>query len=441
MVQAAAELVLIHLAAGVADEVIEARVLVARRVGLREVLDELARDRLDPVGRDYVAGERRADVLPRARGVRFRRQGVVDSHHLAAIVQRAAEVAGPFERRGQGGEEDVAAAPGAALVVREEEGLVRPNRAAHGPSELVHAKWRNGPAGALVEELVGVELAVAQKLEQSAVELVGSAPRGNVHHASAAAAPLRREAVGLHLELLRRLHGGNRRDLVEEPGRARHAVDLHFIGLEPSSIDGEVRIPRGIDGEVAELPVGGGGAQNAGRQLHQAEGAAAVQRNVRDFRGVHHLAQRRTVLLQYGRGGRYFHRLRHLPDLQDEVQACHLVHRQGHSIPRDRTETGLLHFHAVRADGQQRNGENAARIGHGLNGNRCGRVGDGDIDAGNDGFAGIGHTAGDLRRLAECRQRQQEEDQKFRHKSFRVNGRKRLYHPSGRVSMFLDITA
>ena len=57
-----------------------------------------------------------------------------------------------------------------ALVVGEEEGLVLEDRAAERAAELVLLEIGLGAAGAVVEEVVGVERVVAVELEAAAVE-------------------------------------------------------------------------------------------------------------------------------------------------------------------------------------------------------------------------------------------------------------------------------
>ena len=79
-----------------------------------------------------------------------------------------------------------------ALVVAEEERLVLEHRAAEGAAELVLLEVRLGAAGAVVEEVVGVEGVVAEELEGAAVELVGARLDLQVDDAAERAAELRR---------------------------------------------------------------------------------------------------------------------------------------------------------------------------------------------------------------------------------------------------------
>ncbi len=69
---------------------------VARGVGLRQVLQEGGRHRIDPAGRDLVAGERIADEASGPGGIGARGQRVVDRDELAGAVEGLREVALPL---------------------------------------------------------------------------------------------------------------------------------------------------------------------------------------------------------------------------------------------------------------------------------------------------------------------------------------------------------
>src|SRR4029077_3820792 len=112
---------------------------------------------------------------------------------------------------------------------------------------------RLGIACSLVEEFVSVEGAVPHKLEYCAMELVGAAARRDIDHTAGEPAPLGRQAVALHFEFLRRIHGGYGRHLVDEAAGARDAVDQDLIGLRPPPVDRHPAFAPGVDRYVAKL--------------------------------------------------------------------------------------------------------------------------------------------------------------------------------------------
>ena len=62
----------------------------------RQVRDQVARDGIHPLGRNPVARERIADELPRTRGIRSRRQRIVDDDQVAVAIGCLREVAVPL---------------------------------------------------------------------------------------------------------------------------------------------------------------------------------------------------------------------------------------------------------------------------------------------------------------------------------------------------------
>ena len=61
-----------------------------------------------------------------------------------------------------------------ALIVAEEEELVVFDRPAKRTSERILDEHRNGNPGGVIEEVVGVEIAVAEVVEPVAMKLVGA---------------------------------------------------------------------------------------------------------------------------------------------------------------------------------------------------------------------------------------------------------------------------
>ena len=290
MVHFARKLIGVDGAPGVREEVIEVRETVTLDVGLGKERQHFYGNGVEAVRRNAMAGQ------GQARGGRAER--IVDGGQVTRRPQGLAEVAGALAGSRQRAAKDVAAPIAGALIVAEEEGAVAPHRPAHRAPELIHAKRGNRAPGAFGEELVGVEGAVPQVFIQRAVEGIGAGARADIHHAAAEASPLGGEVVALHLELLRGFNGGNRRDLVEEAGGGRYAVDLDLVALGAAAIDREVRVPGGVDGNVAELPTGGAGAENAGSKLDQPKCATPIERNVLDLRVIDQLPERRRLGIQ-----------------------------------------------------------------------------------------------------------------------------------------------
>ena len=93
------------------------------------------------------------------------------------------------------------------LNIAEEKRLVFFDGTAQGPAKLVLAELRTGHAGFIGEEIVGVELVVAQELIKTAVEFVGPGLRQQIDHGAARAADFRGVAVGIHLHFLNHVDG------------------------------------------------------------------------------------------------------------------------------------------------------------------------------------------------------------------------------------------
>ena len=120
------------------------------------------------------------------------------------------EIARPHGHRRHGGEEGLPQPLAVPLVVGEEERPVPEQRAAERAAELVLLEVRLGAAGAVVEEVVGVERVVAVELEAAAVRDVGARLDLQVHDAAERAAELGRVGRGLQLELVERVDARER---------------------------------------------------------------------------------------------------------------------------------------------------------------------------------------------------------------------------------------
>ena len=127
--------------------------------------------------------------------------------------EQIAEIAGAHPQGGDGGVVGGALADFGAFVVGKEEELVLAvedlgdvDGGAHRETVLIALEGRIG-AGR-IEEILGVQLLVAQELKGRAVEVVGAGFGGEIDDAAHGAAVLRGIGVGLHLELLDGVDGG-----------------------------------------------------------------------------------------------------------------------------------------------------------------------------------------------------------------------------------------
>src|SRR5262249_17736878 len=116
---------------------------------------------------------------------------------------------GPFESGRDRRNARRAVAVAVLLPIPEEEGLVFPDRPAQRSAELVLDKVGPRVAGAVLKEVVRIELLVSQKLISRAVQLVRPGLDADVDDRARGAAEFGGEFVGLDAELLRRVYRRN----------------------------------------------------------------------------------------------------------------------------------------------------------------------------------------------------------------------------------------
>src|SRR5262249_10821868 len=144
---------------------------ISRSAAARRVWNQtsdLDRRRIEARSGDTIARKCGPDL--RATRSRDKSGRIEDSGAGRAEVPRLNH--GPLRNRGDGGNRLHWLANPNALVVAEEECLVAPDRSADRAAEFIAAKGLFRPASAIVEERVGVQLVVAQKLIDAAMELV-----------------------------------------------------------------------------------------------------------------------------------------------------------------------------------------------------------------------------------------------------------------------------
>src|SRR6202007_459618 len=120
--------------------------------------------------------------------------------------QESRKISGPLVARRHGAYESSGCRLPQAFVVRKEVGLVFPNRPADCAAKLIAVERR---LFSVVEKVSRVRITVAVKLVSIPVESISTRFRHNVDDVPAAPSILRCKSVGLNLELLHVVHGGN----------------------------------------------------------------------------------------------------------------------------------------------------------------------------------------------------------------------------------------
>ena len=276
-----------------------------------------------------------------------------------------------------------------ALIAAEEEQLVLDDGAADDAAELI-ALQRVAVGGEIV---LGVEVVVAEEVEDRAVEGIGSGARDDVDDRAGMEAVLRGEAGGLHAEFLngigeweRQVHVGERVGVV---GAVHQVLGLGALAAG----DGErdfAGIVLGADVVARGRGGGGAGKQNQVRRLPAVEGNVDHALRVDDLRyglilGLHHGG--RGVHLDGLGGSAHFEadvNAQVVADLDDDAG----LHEGLKSLLAD---AELIRSHgkvgkAVSAVGSA--GDGALQSGVGLGGF--------DLGAGDDSSIGVGDGALDL---------------------------------------------
>src|SRR6266849_79005 len=158
----------------------------------------------------------------------------------ALITAQFAEISSAFLSARHSGVLRHRLAGAAALIVEKEEGAVLLDGPAYRAAEVVPAYGSNFDAGLIVEEVVGIQLVVAQEIVEAAMEVVGSRAGDDVYHGGPAKADFRAEVGLLDLKLL---HGVDR-GCVEGVHDGR--VLLHPNGAYPVDQDVSLRITAAV---------------------------------------------------------------------------------------------------------------------------------------------------------------------------------------------------
>ncbi len=353
----------------------------------------------EPIARDDVVGERRADQAARARRVRPHRQRIVDLV-LAAVRQpeQIGEVAvevllvGGDRARRRALRRGVVVV---ALVVGEEEQLVaavdqpgNDDRAAErGRDVVLVAAFVDLPGlralgeGQLLLRIERIDLVGPVLVVRRAAQRVRARAR---HHrdGAAGAVALRRVEVGrLDAHLLDHVGVGRARDAAAAAGIGG-AVD-RVVEAADTAEDAARRVGRPVD-------LSGDHLHLRRRTDHALREAGEQDRHVRrhrqagDQRLIEVLARRDRGRIEERRLGRDVDALGNRADFQRQFQGQRLAHRQRDAALAQALETRHVDRDPVRPGLQQRRFEVAADIGHQRLRQSGVDIGDRDRRAGND---------------------------------------------------------
>ena len=226
------------------------------------------------------------------------------------------------------------------------------HRTTQGEAKLVALEVRLGDVRLIGGEAVGIGIAVADVLEDAAVQMVGPGFRREGDDASAGAPPFGLIGRGEHLELLDRIDlrdGGDR--VVVVHGRVCPAVEQAFGGRQLPAVDAEgVGVGFALV-VVAGFAVVGGYALG---KVHQLQRIPDVQRCVRDELALDHVAALGRSRLEFRRRrlDRNFLRLRHRP--QREVDGLFAADLELDSLHADVGERRRCRIQGIGAGRQRR---------------------------------------------------------------------------------------
>ena len=264
------------------------------------------------------------------------------------------------------------------------------------------------------EEVARVHIAVAQKLERAAVQLVGAGFCDYVDDGAAAAAILGAVAVSLHAELFERIRIGKRIVYVGVMILVAPAIQVvvDIVGARTVGSDGlRARIGCGLLRVTPAARVAGLQIRGAGGQQHEGGCVASVERKIENVPQHHDPAQCAAARLHEVRIGLHGNRLRSGADLETDRHGGRLIRFDLNPFLLGSAETRGFDANRICSDGQQRKEvraiDGALRIPREARGN----IRYGDLGSDNSRAAGIENCSGDrASRVSSVRRADEEAD-------------------------------
>jgi hypothetical protein len=235
MVQADVELIL------VVDLLCGPAVVVGgtRRVRQRVPLEKGERDRIHPVDRNRVAGERRSGE---SAGGGCRRPWIVNDRD--ASTNRLGEHSLSLQQRRNGRKHGPPDRLPLTLVVQKEERPIPNERSAQRAAVLVAPELRLRGIRPR-EDIAGVQRLVPEELEAGAVKRVASGPGRQVHDAPIESTEFGRRTVALDPEFLNRIDDRKEGDLTRLGLQHRDPVEQIFVRAGSAAVDAGNGCPGG----------------------------------------------------------------------------------------------------------------------------------------------------------------------------------------------------
>src|SRR5581483_2756328 len=314
------------------------------------------------------------------------------------LLQQVAEVAGAHTVSGNGGVIGRALTDLRAFVIYEEEDLVFTvedfgdiDGSAETKAVLVALERRAGSRR--IEEILGIELLVAEELEGRAMRIIGAGLGREIDDGAHGAAVFGGVGIGLHLELLDEIHGG-----LHHFGTALRTCQFDRVVVEP--VDQEVVL------SVAHAAAAEPGITGSAERLDRSSGkqrqvviAPPVQGQFHNSLVFDDLTLAGFDRIQQACRGGYFDVLGDTADLESEVDLGPLIDFQNHAGAGDGFEPGVLDLQPVFARQQEGGRVVAVLIGADFALGAGSNTGDGDARAGHNGAGSIDHASGNAGRL------------------------------------------
>jgi hypothetical protein len=174
MVQATDPRIRIRDTLAAAEVVVEERWSFPGPIGRRPEVHHVSGDGIDPIRWNAISWKWIPDVPARIAWIGPGRRRIVDRNRSAGAVERLGKIALTLCRRRYGGHEIDRCTLSLRLIIDEEKGAVTDDRASHSGAILIALKKIPSHTGAIVLPAVRVEMVVAEKLIDDAVELIGS---------------------------------------------------------------------------------------------------------------------------------------------------------------------------------------------------------------------------------------------------------------------------